>query len=281
MTRSTPWQIPGSDGRPILGDTHLPDGGIDAAQGAVLLLHGFKGYKDYGFFPLLAARFAEAGLVAHRFNFSHSGMTNDLDTFARPDLFERDTWSKQVVDVVAVCAAIQSRALPGAGLPLVIFGHSRGGVTALLAAVELGGVVDGLITAAAPHQACSLDAQQREQLRRSGRLASPSSRTGQTLYVGKAWLEEIEANPQRFDPVRAAGRVSCPHLILHGKDDPTVPWVAAHALHDAPGTNSTLEIIGGAQHTFNAPNPLPPQDIPSATADFLDRCVKFAVRCVR
>lgn len=277
----TPWSIPGSDAQPILGNTHLPEGRADAALGVALLCHGFKGYKDYGFSPVLAERFANAGLIAHRFNFSHSGMTNDLDTFAKPELFERDTWSRQVTDIVAVCAAIKTQELPGAGLPLIVFGHSRGGVAALLAAVELGSTVDGLITAASPHQACSLDEQQRNILHKTGKLASPSSRTGQTLYVGRAWLEEIEANPQRFDPVRAAGIVACPHLILHGKDDPTVPWVAGHALHDAPGGNSELQIIDGAQHTFNAPNPLPVDDIPEVTADFLDRCVTFAVRCAR
>ena len=278
----TGWNIPGSGGELILGNTHLPGGGVEAAQGVALLCHGFKGYKDYGFFPRLAHALAEAGLIAHRFNFSHSGMTNDLDTFAREDLFEKDTWSKQVADTVTVAAAITAGVVPGAGLPLVLFGHSRGGVTALLAAVELGAVVDGLITAASPHEACSLDEDQKTRLRKDGRLASPSSRTGQTLYVGQAWLEEIEAAPQRFDPTRAAGLVRCPHLILHGKDDSTVPWIAAHALHDAPGNNSTLEVMEGAQHTFNAPNPLPIEgDAPSVTVDFISRCVRFAVQYCR
>ncbi len=274
------WAIPGSDGELILGNTDTPAGGVEAASGVVLLCHGFKGYKDYGFFPRLATALADAGLIAHRFNFSHSGMTEDLDTFARPDLFESDTWSKQVTDVCALVSAIQARNLDGAGLPLMLFGHSRGGVTALLAAVELGPEVSGIITAAAPHQACSLDSDQRDRLRKSGRLASPSSRTGQTLYVGRAWLDEIEAAPSRFDPVRAAGIITCPHLILHGKEDQTVPWIAAHALHDAPGGNSLLEIIEQAQHTFNAPNPLAISgEAPPVTLGFIDRCIKFAATC--
>lgn len=277
---SDSWSIPGADEQPILGNTHAPAGGAGAAKGVVLLCHGFKGYKDYGFFPRLAQELSDAGLIAHRFNFSHSGMTDQIDTFAKPELFERDTWSKQVSDVVTLAAAIKAGALPGAGLPLVLFGHSRGGVTALLAAAELGDAVDGVITAAAPEAACSLDDQQKQQLHKSGKLASPSGRTGQTLYVGKGWLEEIEADPARFDPARAAGRIGCPHLILHGKDDATVPWTAAHVLHDAPGDNSTLQLIDGASHTFNAPNPMPTdQPPPAETRAMLDAAVGFAVRC--
>ena len=54
----------------------------------MLIAHGFKGYKDYGMFPRLARVAAETGFVAHRFNFSHSGMTDRIATFEHPDLFD-------------------------------------------------------------------------------------------------------------------------------------------------------------------------------------------------
>jgi len=275
------WQIPGADEQPLLGDTHLPDGGADAAPGVIVLCHGFKGYKDYGFFPRLARDAAAAGLIAHRFNFSHSGMTREIETFAKPELFEADTWSKQVHDVKAVVEAVERGQLAGQGLPIVLFGHSRGGVSVLLAAAELGDRVAGVVAASSPQTGCSLDEDQKKQLRRSGRMAVPSSRTGQTLYVGKAWLEEIEADPDRCDPAQAAGRIERPVLILHGKADDTVPWTAAHVLNDAPGSNSELRIIENASHTFNCPNPLPDdQQPPAETREMIDATVGFALGCV-
>ena len=45
------WSIPGSDGEPIIGNTHVPR---DEPAGMVLVAHGFKGYKDYGMFPRIA-----------------------------------------------------------------------------------------------------------------------------------------------------------------------------------------------------------------------------------
>gem|GEM_PF-4204546 len=87
------------------------------------------GYYDYGLFPVLARALTAAGLTCHRFNFSHSGMTRDTATFARPDLFEQDTWGRQQDDLAAVLDHL------GAGAePTVLFGHSRGGLSSLLAA---------------------------------------------------------------------------------------------------------------------------------------------------
>ena len=64
----TQWTLPGVDDQPIYGNTHCPDG--TPPVGVLVISHGFKGYKDYGFFPYLARAAAKRGLVAHRFNFS-------------------------------------------------------------------------------------------------------------------------------------------------------------------------------------------------------------------
>ena len=75
MSTSKTWTIPGADGEDILGDAHLPDG---EPVGVALVAHGFKGYKDYGMFPRIAETMCDAGFIAHRFNFSHSGLTNNI-----------------------------------------------------------------------------------------------------------------------------------------------------------------------------------------------------------
>lgn len=276
----TAWTLEGAEGQTILGDTHLPD---RDAIGAMLICHGFKGYKDYGFFPRLAHEAAKRGLVAHRFNFSHSGMTNRTATFERPDLFERDTWGKQVEDLTRVARATADGALPGGSQRrFVFFGQSRGGVTAILTAARLFDRNDPLapvrlISAAAPHLACNLDDDQRAALRRRGFLESPSSRTGQVLRVGRAWLDEIERDPAAVDPVAAIARVRCPVLVIQGDADDAVPIQAAFTLAQAAGDRVKFQVIRGGTHTFNAPNPLP-LDAPlaSQTQTFLDTVCTFA-----
>lgn len=277
--RVTDWTIPGSDDQPIYGNTHWPADDSEF-EGALICCHGFKGYKDYGFFPLLCQHAASQGLVATRFNFSHSGMTNRVETFEHPELFEKDRWGRQIHDLREVFEAVA----PSLASPRVVFGHSRGGVTStLFAGHDRHLQLAGLITAAAPDYACKMDDLVKDQLRAEGRLLSPSGRTGQQLYVGLDWLEEIERDPKRYDPILAASDIDCPTLILHGDQDDTVPLDCARKLHQAATPNSELAIVEGANHVFNAPNPLPADasldDIPPQTRELIKRSVAFAVRC--
>lgn len=280
MSTIKSWSIPGAEGEPILGDCHLPTG---ERQGLIVIAHGLKGYKDYGMFPAIARACAAGGLIAHRFNFSHSGMTNDLDTFARPDLFERDTWNKQVHDCRAVIEAIASGELEGHGLPYVLFGHSRGGVTVLLTA---GRYADdamfpqpmGIITAATPSRCNSLTQEEADELMAAGHLESPSARTGQKLRIGRAFLQEQIDDPAGHDLLALASATRCAALVVHGSDDPTVPVACAEELRRALGERSNQRIIMGGDHVFNTPNPMPPDAAPSdQLRELLYAMVHFAL----
>jgi pimeloyl-ACP methyl ester carboxylesterase len=236
-----------------------------------VICHGFKGYMDYGFLPRLADEAARQGVRTHRFNFSHSGVTRDFETFARPDLFERDTWMKQVHDLTRVIDTQTD-----AGRPLVVFGHSRGGVTALLTAAGLADRVAAVITAATPADAVRLDPPQRKQLLDEGRIPSPSGRTGQRLHVGRDWLTQIEADPPAHDPLAAARRFPGSLLMLHGSADTTVP-VEDLARYREQRPDAACHVIDGANHVFDAPNPLPDDaPLPKATAALFDHVVKFS-----
>jgi alpha-beta hydrolase superfamily lysophospholipase len=285
MPMASDWSIPGYHNHPIIGSTHTPFDGPDDPVGVMLICHGFKGYKDYGFFPHLAEAASAAGLIAHRFNFSHSGMTNNIDTFELPDLFEIDTWRKQSADINAVIAAVGSDTLPGGGqhLPLAIFGHSRGGLTALLNAGDPGASENlaAVIAAASPSACSRLDPEQKDMLKRVGRMPSPSSRTGQTLYVGRQWQDEIDEDPTWHDPCRAIAAIQCPVMIIQGNDDTTVHASESQDLHQAK-PDATYLAIDSAGHTFNATNPLPlDQAPPPETQQMIDATCGFAVECCK
>jgi pimeloyl-ACP methyl ester carboxylesterase len=275
---SDAWSIEGSDGEPIIGNVHLPEA---RPIGVALIAHGFKGYKDYGMFPRIARTLAGRGLIAHRFNFSHSGMTDDVETFQRPDLFEADTWNRQVGDLRAVIAAVDHGALEGRGLPFVLFGHSRGGAAALLTAgrwaddVTLARIV-GVVTAAAPSSCNPLTAEQADELLEAGFLVSPSSRTGQALRIGRAFLTEQMEDPAGHDLLAVAGRIACPVLVIHGAKDPTVPVRCADEIA-AACRQATVRIISGADHVYNTANPLAPgADASPQLAELLEAVGDFA-----
>lgn len=255
-----PWTIGGSEALPLLGDSHLPQ----RPTSCVVMLHGYMGYKDYGFIPVLADHLAKCGSVVHRFNFAHSGMTNAIETFVRVDLFERQTWNAQVYDTLCVIAAVRDGTLGGAGLPLFLLGHSRGGVAALLTAgrhPNLG--LAGVITLAAPAACSGLSGDQRLAWLKQGHATATSSRTGQTMRISSRWLEEQIADPEGHDPLHQASRVGVPLLCVHGAADETVPLSNAHAIASAAGENARLVEIRAGNHVFAMPNPPVPARIPT------------------
>ena len=252
------WQIAGAHGEQILGNTHEPGG---TARGVALIAHGFLGYKDYGMFPCLATSLSECGLVAHRFNYSNSGMANRVETFERTDLFEQDTWLKHQQDLDCVIEAIEGGALAGEGLPLVLLGHSRGGVDVLLCAGRRFGTGQtplprAVITLAAPDKACMWDQSTQQKMLDRGFADMKSNRTGQSLRIGAGWLQEQLDDPAAHDVLGHVGRVDCPMLVMHGGEDPTVPVTCARSIAQAGGDRVRLELIEGADHVFNTPNPL-------------------------
>src|SRR6188768_1795506 len=75
--------------------------GRDMPRPAVVIVHGFKGFKDWGMFPPLADRLARAGFVAVSFNMSGSGV-DDEGNFTFPERFGHDTFSAALEDVESV-----------------------------------------------------------------------------------------------------------------------------------------------------------------------------------
>ncbi|MDG2201250.1 MAG: alpha/beta fold hydrolase [Phycisphaerales bacterium] len=262
------WSIPGlveGAARPIIGTTHLPS---EEPRGRILIGHGFKGYKDYGFFPWLAGYVAEAGFVAHRFNFSRSGMDHGDGPFDEGRFLE-DTWTRQVEDILALLAAVQDGLLPGGSGPVVLVGHSRGGLSSLLAAGRHAGTdalagLRGVVSLAAPAHCLNMTPDQQRVLLDTGRVPSPSSRTGQVLQVGRAFLQEQLDDPQGHDLLNLVHRIDVPVAVVHGLDDDAVPVTSARQIISALQSEASLSVLEDANHVFNVPNPFPVDGEPSA-----------------
>src|ERR687896_1174505 len=111
-------------------------GGRSSSRPAVIVVHGFKGFKDWGMFPPLTDRLAQAGFTAVSFNLSGSGV-DDAGDFSLPDRFAHNTFSAELQDLNQILDALMSGAL---GLPvptsLGLIGHSRGGGIAALQAAR-------------------------------------------------------------------------------------------------------------------------------------------------
>lgn len=236
-----------SENLPIRGNLDVPD----RARALVVIVHGFKGFKDWGFFPWVAQRFFEHRLAVCRFNMSRSGIGDDPESFDRLDLFEGDTYSTQLADLRTVVAYAQQQ-VPG--LPTFLFGHSRGGGIALLGANEVPRLSG--VAVWSPIASCDRwDEATKREWRERGFLEQLNTRTKHMMRMSSAMLDDVEANPQTLDIERAAGALNVPLLVVHGRRDESVPVDEGQRIA-ATNTDASLLVIDRASHTFNAIHPL-------------------------
>ena len=253
--KQTDWKIEGSGGEAIHGTTHETQGDPKCN---LIIAHGFKGYKDYGFFPWLANKAALAGAITHRFNFSHSGMLGGDGPFGRPDLFEVATWNTSVDDLKTVISHCSTP-----HLRTILLGHSRGGVAILLAAGRGAIDVDHLIPLSAPSTCNPLSEEMQLTMLKEGRIESASSRTDQRLCIGRVFLDEQLADPESHDLLTLVANIDVPISVIHGEDDETVLVSSGEAIAKV-AKNATFESIHKGNHVFNTENPFLLEGDPSS-----------------
>jgi len=246
------FRLTGADGGPLRGDVTSAGGD----RPVVVVCHGFKGFKDWGFFPHVAERLARAGLAVVSFNFSGAGVGEDSDTFDEPERFGRNTYTKELHDLDVVLEAVTSGAFGFRLSAYGLFGHSAGGGIAVLRAAQ-DERVRALVTWAAVARFGRLIAPLTEELRRTGTARVLSQRTGEELPLYRDMLDDLDAHGAgRLNVVRAAGAVRAPWLIVHGTADQTVPWGDGRDLHNAARAGAPeLFLVDGAGHSFGAGHP--------------------------
>ena len=238
--------INSDEGLPIRGNLDVPE----HPRALVVLVHGFKGFKDWAFFPWLSESLRHEKIAVCRFNMSRSGIGDTPDTFDRLDLFADDTYSAQLADLRKVVAHIQERLQ----LPTFLLGHSRGGAIALLGARDVP-LLRGVVTWSAIAHAGRWDDLTKASWRRNGWLDVLNARTGQNMRMSTNILDDYEQHADRLDILAAAARFDVPLLVIHGARDESVPVAESFDIARQYFDASHM-VIANASHTYNAIHPL-------------------------
>ncbi len=225
----------------------------------VVVCHGFKGFQEWGFFPSVARLLSERGITAVRFNFHGAGMRPGDELVTDLEAFRRATFSGDVEDLLAVVAALGDEIAPGAvdRERLGLFGHSRGGGIALLAAADerLRARLRALVTWSAVATFDRTSDEEKRAWRAAGAFEVVNARTGQRLPLGTELLDDFEANRERLDLGAAARRRAAPWLVVHGALDETVPATEGERLAAEAAPERELLVVPAGDHTFGARHP--------------------------
>jgi dienelactone hydrolase len=271
----------GDPDRVIRGKLDLPtqSGRVLRDLPHVILIHGFKGFMDWGFFPDMAARVTSCGIAAVRFNVSGSGIGEELESFTDLEAFARNTVSRELEDLETVRTWIRNGGA-GAVAPerAVLVGHSRGGGIALIHAAESQDC-RAVVTWAAVATFDRFDDATKDLWRRAGFLPIHNARTGQEMKLNASALDDLERNRSRLDLPAACRKVEVPVLLVHGTDDETVPVGESLRLHAAlAGSRARLLTVHGASHTFGVRHPMNAsteawEEVAAATLETIRECV--------
>ena len=242
----------GARNRMSAGTVHLAESA--GKRPVVILCHGFKGFKDWGFVPELAEAFARSGYYALRFNFTHNGCSVEGAEEADLDAFRENRLSFETTDLSLLMEQLVLGELPHSERAdtdsMFLVGHSRGGAAVIQCGDEEG--VRGIALLASISRYPSVSEDEAKAWQSAGVNYVKNFRTGTELPLGTGLLAELTEKGEVLE--RAVKSLRIPICIVHGDADSTVSVDAARQL-SALASNSELHLLPGGDHTFGAKHP--------------------------
>ena len=249
--------LSGKHNKSILVDVFYKE--TKQSKPVVIFCHGYKGFKDWGAWNLMAKAFVNAGFFFVKFNFSHNGGTIE-QPIDFPDLeaFGNNNYTKELDDLETVIDWVSNSNdfLNELDLnQLSLIGHSRaGGIVSIKAeedkriskVITLAGVCDFKKRTATTGEL--------EQWKKDGVKYVMNGRTKQQMPHYYQFFEDFNKNETRLTIKRAVENLTIPMLIIHGDNDTSVFINEAENLHQW-NSKSQLEIIENANHVFNTSHP--------------------------
>jgi len=271
-------QIDGKHGKPILVDMHYhPD---QSPKPIVIFCHGYKGFKDWGAWNLMADAFAEAGYYFLKFNFSLNGGTPE-QPIDFPDLeaFGNNNYSRELDDLGTVINWIHE--IPeikkeGNLNNISLLGHSRGGAIVTVKAEEDPRIarVISLAGISSFQARFHEGTQEFKDWEETGVKYVENARTKQQMPHYFQFYEDYIQNKDRLNIERATKNLRIPHLIIHGDNDTSIFITEAEALHQW-SPNSKFEVVKGANHVFGTYHPWDKQGLSEGLQEVINIILNF------
>jgi len=269
--------IEGKHNKPILADVFYIKS--SHKKPIVIFAHGYKGYKDWGAWHLVAQTFADNGFVFLKFNFSHNGGTvaqpidfPDLEAFGNNNFVIELDDLQSVIDWVFNSKDLQQEADMSS---ITLIGHSRGGGIVTIKAQEESRVNTVITWASVSDygarfpKGVALEAWQKK-----GVSYIENSRTKQQMPHYFQFYQNFIQNRDRLNIKRAVKNLKKPHLIIHGQADETVKLQEAKNIHSW-NPHSELYIVKNANHTFGSKHPWEDSILPKELYEVTQKSINF------
>ncbi|WP_417619409.1 alpha/beta hydrolase family protein [Oceanihabitans sediminis] len=264
--------------KPIVWDAFFKN--TEKQKPLVIFCHGYKGFKDWGSWDLVAEAFREADMFFVKFNFSHNGGTVE-QPIDFPDLeaFAENNYTKELDDLDSILNHLLSEENTFSNQidknNITVIGHSRGGGISIIKASEDNRITK-LITLASVSNFGKRTSTtgDLEQWKKAGVKYVMNGRTKQQMPHNYQFYLDYKANEERFNIESATKKLNIPFLIIHAKEDPSVKFEEAENLHSW-NTKSDLFSIKNSNHVFGASHPYENKKLPEALQQVVSKSIDF------
>lgn len=277
MKKITNQVIEGKHQKPILLDVFFEE--TSQPKPIIIFCHGYKGFKDWGAWNLMASEFAKAGFFFIKFNFSYNGGTAEQPiNFPDLEAFGNNNYTKELDDVETVIdwICINTDFKNEVNLDAIsLIGHSRGGGIVLLKSNE-DIRIKKVITLAGVSDFESRFPKNNDfqKWKEKGVYYVKNGRTHQEMPHFYQFFQDFEKNKHRLNIKKAIENLQIPHLILHGNNDTSVLISEAENLKKWQ-PKSAFTIIENADHVFNVSHPWNKKEMSKELTEVTAICIDF------
>ena len=246
----------------------------------IIFCHGYKGYKDWGAWDLVAKEFANNNFFFLKFNFSHNGGTveNPIDF---PDLnaFGNNNFTHELNDIERVLSFMSENTEFSKNIDLTnifLIGHSRGGGLCAIKASE-NKQIKGLITWAGVSNfkiRFNEGSQEFKEWKDKGVKYVENKRTKQQMPHFFQFYLDFKENEKRFNIQSAVQSLKIPFLVIHGDNDKSVLQNEGRDLHSW-NKNSKFFSVKNGTHTFSSMHPWQELKLPKGLQSVTETSINF------
>ncbi|KAA9338903.1 alpha/beta hydrolase family protein [Adhaeribacter soli] len=274
--RKIPFILEPPHGRAFSADAcFIPD---RKPKPVVVFVHGFKGFKDWGYWNLLADYFAGQGFVFVKLNLSHNGATTESNDLVDMEAFGNNNFSLEMTDLGVLLDYLTGESCSFREEidpeQIGIIGHSRGGGLVLLKAREDARIKAVATWASVSHMNPGWGEEVIARWQQEGVIYNLNTRTQAQMPLYYQLYEDYAANPDRFDVKQATAALKQPLLIVHGAQDPVVPVSRAYELLEQK-PDAEVYIVPGADHSFGGSHPYSKTELPADALKAAEKTVSF------
>ena len=223
----------------------------------IILVHGFKGFKDWGFCPYIGEYLSRRNFFVITFNFSHNGIGENLTEFTELDKFAENTFSLEISELSELIEAYKSNFFgESINRSLGLLGHSRGGGISILTSKQVNDIKATAVWASVSNFD-RYSNRQKEVWRKKGVFEVLNTRTKQVMRLNVSLLDDLEKNKNTtLNIENAVKNLNKPLFIAHGEQDLAVPLSEAEVLYSWSNKDMTeFYRIPSTGHTFDAKHP--------------------------